>query len=604
MSDYSVEQLEHMINSGQIPELSQPASPKQQVAVEPTPTEKLEITPIQVPAAETKSEITYTQGRKYAGDFAEDEERPNEGWAAFEFPTPAHVLAMFNDSIMTGEVTMHQWQKDVNLDLAPAVKPTSKNPLKYFLVAANGSGKDAFVIAPFAIWFVLSKIRSQVIITSASGTQLTAQTESYIRSLAERVNQKLGTPIFKIRQRYIRCLKSGSVIRMFATDEAGKAEGYHPLEPNAEMAIIKNESKSIPEDIHKALKRCTGYNYWLEISSPGAPIGAFHYAATNWKTGRSVTSYDCPHISEQEREEDKRELGEDSPEYRSKHLALFTYLDTETVIPATIVDLLIAEPPIFDFLSWPLRIGIDIAAGGDETVITACRGVKIVSEEFLVEKDTTVTARWLNERLTRMGISKTHDYIFADDGGIGHAVIDMLTGEQYGWTIHRVLNQSAAYNRKRFGNRGAELYFNVRRIFEEKCFNLKGISRKCREQLVSRKFKQQQGGRVFLQPKKEAKAEGQHSPDRADAFCLTFSGLTIEDFLGETRVKKDDEPKRKVLKTSQEVQDFYDGITFKEYEMIQGNTGGKHKAKGSLQVALGVGKTNNKEDTYGIYSDN
>jgi len=599
IKDISPKDLEALINAGRGSEVLAAKEPVPKV--EPTPFEK---EPVQqeVVQPEVKPEITYTQGRKYAGDFCDDDERPSEGWVAMQFPTPAHVLAMFNDSIMTGEVTMHLWQKEVNLDLAPAVKPTSKNPLKYFLVAANGSGKDAFVIAPFAIWFVLSKVRSQVIITSASGTQLTAQTESYIRSLAERVNQKCGTQIFKIRQRYIRCLKSGAVIRMFATDEAGKAEGYHPLEPNAEMAIIKNESKSISEDIHKALKRCTGYNYWLEISSPGAPIGAFHYAATNWPNGRSVTSYDCPHISEQEREEDKRELGESSPEYRSKHLALFTYLDTETVIPATIVDKLISNPPTFTFATWPVRIGIDIAAGGDETIITACKGTKLLLEECLVEKDTTVTAAWLDGRLTKLGVPKEHEFIFADDGGIGHAVVDMLVST-YGWNIKRVLNQSAAYKRKQFGNRGAELYFFVKRVFEEGLFNLSNISKKCREQLVSRKYKQQQGGKMYLQPKKQAKSEGLHSPDRADAFVLTFCGLSIEDFLDETRVKEDSVSKRKVLKTSMDVQTYYDGITFGEYEMIQGSNSKGTKANGSLQVALKLGASK-EEDKYGLHQNN
>lgn len=124
-------------------------------------------------------------------------------------------------------------------------------------------------------------------------------------------------------------------------------------------------------------------------------------------------------------------------------------------------------------------------------------------------------------------------------------------------------------------------------------FDIRGVSEKCKSQLCNRKYKQQEGGRLFLQSKRAAKSEGFNSPDRADSLILSFTGLTIEDFLSETRIKKDDEnvPKRKQLHSPTEVQEYYDGITFNEYEMIQGSLGGKKKAKGSLQIAMSTGQT-------------
>ncbi len=582
----SAAEIEALINSGQFTE-----------SVELAPTVKVKVDQPEVIPQSISISIpipVHTGSRKYAGDNDEVDPRPNGGFKTLDFETPADLLAFYSEDIIEGSTSLHKWQAEVNIDLAPVIKPTSQNPLKYYLVAANGSGKDAFVIAPFAIWFIISKIRSRVIITSSSGTQLTAQTENYIRSLAEKVNQKMGTQIFKIRQRYIKCLISGSEIRMFATDEAGKAEGYHPLEPNAEMAIIKNESKSIPEDIHKALKRCSGFNYWLEISSPGGITGAFYRAATTWKNGRRVTSYDCPHISDSEREEDKIDLGETSAEYRSKHLALFTSQDSEVVIPAMLVEALLTQPPAFHFSSWPKRVGLDIAAGGDENSIHITQGNKFIKDYQFTEKDTTVAAIRIDVFLRDNGIPKEHEHIYADDGGIGHAVIDMLNS-QYGYRIKRVLNQSAAYNRKRYGNRGAEMWFNVKRIFEESMFDIRGISQKCKNQLCNRKYKQQEGGRLFLQSKRAAKSEGLHSPDIGDALILSFTELTIQDFINETKVTTTDTTiKRKRLNTSEEVQTYYEGITFGEYNMIQSFNQGK-KANGSLTKALNLGANNDIE---------
>lgn len=580
-------EFERLVNMGKFTDLPKPA-PVQQVAVEPLA--EIPVKPL------TES---FKSGSNYAGDAVEEDPVPEEGYRAMEFRTPAHVLAFFSPDIQSGAVKLHKWQAEVNVDLAPEVKPTSTKPLKYFLVAANGSGKDAFVIAPFAIWFVLCKVRSRVIITSASGTQLTAQTENYIKSLAERVNIKLGKPIFKIRQRYIRCNVTGSEIRMFATDEAGKAEGYHPMEPNAEMAIIKNESKSIDEDIHKALKRCSGFNYWLEISSPGAPRGAFYRAVTSWKSGRKITSFDCPHISDEEREEDKIDLGESSAEYRSKHLALFTSVDGEAVITSAILEDCLANAPTENFPSWPKRVGIDLAAGCDESCVTITKGVKILSEYAFAERDTTITADRIEANLIKNGIAKDSEYIFADDGGIGHGIIDILVNR--GWNIKRIHNQSAAWNKKQYGNKGAELWFRVKRILEECTFDIHGLSGKTYDQLINRKYKQPAGGKLYLQPKREAKAQGFNSPDRADAFVLSFTGLTVKDFLGETDKEKVEEKRqRKKLTTSDEVQTYYDGITFGEYEMIQGGAV-KQKIRGSLRAALGL--TDNDNETVSQYEN-
>ena len=173
----------------------------------------------------------------YPGDIEDYSSPLRENFQRMNFESPALMLAFFNEAIRTKKVLLHDWQTNL-LEFLAAQKPTQQKPCKYCLVAANGSGKDAFIVAPFALWFILCKIQSRVVLTSSSGTQLTAQTETYIRDMAEMINKVMGQEYFRIRQRYIKCRLSGSEIRMFATDEKGKAEGYHPMVPYAEMAII------------------------------------------------------------------------------------------------------------------------------------------------------------------------------------------------------------------------------------------------------------------------------------------------------------------------------------------------------------------------------
>lgn len=499
----------------------------------------------------TESPLNQMSGRfhnnsKYDGDYIppEGEDKPlldtgfasideDEQYQVLKFPTPLHLGLCVIPYLKSGQITPHPWQIEISdLIASGSVNANQHHPFKLALCAANGSGKDAIIVALTVIWIALKYKRSLQIITSSSGTQLTAQTENYIANAARECNNFFGEQIFRIRQRYIKCLLSGSEIRLFATDEAGKAEGYHPLEPGAVFAIWANEAKSISEEIFEALRRCTGYTHWFNISTPGQPKGSFYRSCINWRHFKRVTSYDCPHLSEQDRQEDRLELGEDSALYRSKHLALFTSLDGEVVIPLHLIEKCKKDKIPNLGLSWSLRTGIDLAAGGDENSIRIVQGNRVVAKLDFRESDTTVTAPRISIFLEANNISKTSEYIFADDGGIGHAVIDML--RKMGWNIKRVNNQSAARNKKRFGNIGAENWYRIKRFFELGYLIPPGDDTKLIDQLSNRYFKQSgERDRIYLEKKQAAKAEGRMSPDRADAYVLAYSNLSVDDFTSE-----------------------------------------------------------------------
>jgi len=526
----------------------------------------------------------------YPGDYI-DESGPlrDNQWQTIDYPNAAIFLAFYNKSIREGEVLLHPWQIDFH-EKAAAAPANSQEPYKECLLTCNGSGKDAFIIAGWSCWFVLAKIKARVIITSSSGVQLTAQTENYIRSLAQSVNDYHQCEIFRIRQRYIKCMLSGSEIRMFATDEAGKAEGYHPLEPNAEMTIIVNEAKSVSPEIFGALKRCTGFNYWFNISSAGEPFGDFYNSFTSWTHTRRITAFDCPHISRSEIEEARRDLGENSALFRSIYLALFTSLSNETVIPKELVEQILKSqtlnPPERIHLKND-RIGLDLAAGGDENTIYFCNGNKCLKEVCFREVDTEIAADRIDLEFRKFGLPKDYKYIFADDGGVGHAIIDKL--RRKGWiNINRVNNQSAAISKKLYGNKGAENWIRFSRIVEERFFDLTTVSTKCHEQLYSRHYKKTNtSGRLFLESKKEAKAEGRPSPDRADGLVLAYTGVSLDDFTadGVVKEKPDNRPKERFDDMESYYEHYENNVVYEKYDHKKKALGAR-KVFASLQVAM------------------
>lgn len=462
-------------------------------------------------------------------------------YEAFEFTDYVEMLMLLDENVRNGTIQLYDWQREVAAQLCKD-GVTDMQPLKYYLCAANGVGKDSFVVAPFAVWGIMRFIKATVVITSASGVQLSRQTERYIRVLCEKANNyfiEIGLstePIFKINQRYIKCLKTGSEIFLFATDEPGKAEGYHPIEPGRKLFIIANEAKSIPDQIFDALRRCTGYSHWLEVSSPGEPKGHFFKSFTDTRARlrdntRHVTSYECKHIPKQDIEDDKRELGEHSALFRSKHLALFTTVDRMAVMSLETINKCDTTCKTWLGTTWPKRVGIDLAAGGDETVISIWQGNRQIGQYTFRQKDTELSAAIIDKYLISQNIEKDSMFIRADDGGVGRGVIDKLVRLGY-VNITRVLNQSAAYNKREYGNKGAEMWSKVARLIEE-CLILIPDDEKLKSQLATRLYKRSANlGRIILQSKAEAKAEGFASPDRADAMVLALYDIDVEALLG------------------------------------------------------------------------
>lgn len=496
------------------------------------------------------------------------------------FTDSLQFLLFHDDDLRTGRsgFSLHRWQAEVNQDICygrtrviniedgtseitAEKQPDSVNPYKFALCAANGSGKDAFVIAPLALFFICCNIKAKVIITSSSGNQLSTQTEHYIDTLARKVNAKClelyGQEIIQIRKRHYTCTLSGSVIHMFATDEKEKAEGHHPIEPGAKMLIIVNEAKSVAPDIFEALRRCTGYSHWVDVSSPGEPLGDFHEHFENWPNKRRVSFLDCPHHAPSEIEEDRIKYGEHSPFFRSKWLGLFTFIGGQYVISHEKLEALRRNCKLGLVKSIlqerPVRIGLDIAlsSNGDESVISFWKGNKQIAQREWRIQNATLLAIAIEQEMLAQKIPKDHAFIFADDGGVGRAVIDILNNK--GWRINRVLNQSAAKNKKNYKNRGAQLWYKFSRLVEEGVLIFKNPNDdKLFKQLAGRKYKMTEGGldKLTLQSKKEQMSEGFPSPDRADAAVLAFTDADLSEFL-EEKVRVDSKSDSTEVKQTQ-----------------------------------------------------
>ena len=460
--------------------------------------------------------------------------------SVYNIETPVEFIALYDDFIRSGKNSLHKWQLEQLLSIGEA-KPSAKHPYQLALVAANGSGKDKYIIAPTCLWFILSRKNALCIVTSSSAQQLDKQTERYMRALAQQFNALMKEEILRVVKRHITCEKTGGEIILFATDEAGKAEGYHPTDPDSDMMIVVNEAKSVPEEIFEALTRCSGFNYWLEISSPGQPSGHFYESARNPEFQfRRVTSYDCTHISPEEIERDEKRLGCSSTLFRSKHLALFTSLDQQVILTKELIDKFIQNLP--ERVDGKRRGGLDFGAGGDETVSVVIQGNTLLAMDCFVSKDTTYTVERVKKFFEQWQVKP--DDVTADDNNVGRAMLDTLR-DVHKFPCRRFMAQWAAINKQDFLNRGAEIWYKFAKFYERGLIRLlidpkanTKVDTKLYEQLTTRRYLQPSGGKIRLISKQQMKADGFHSPDRADALILAFVGVQEADLLPKNGIQQ------------------------------------------------------------------
>jgi hypothetical protein len=465
-----------------------------------------------------------------------------------DFSDPYEMLLFTDDNLLNGVDKLHSWQIQFMRDFALS-DYTSDSAFKACVRAANGSGKDKYIIAACVVWFSMHYADAVSVVTSSSGTQLDRQTNKYIQQLAVQFNAKIGQDVWKVNYRHYECLLTRSTIELFVTDEPGRAEGWHPVVTNGKMAIFVSEAKSVPDEIFTALARCTGFTHRVDVSSPGLPMGHFFNVCTGAVKRKDlqtikggewieyhITAYDCSHLSASYIEELKRLMpgGENGAAFKSAVLAEFGTTDEMVVIPYGHIWKSVNRHTL-GWIKEPNNTGgLDLSAGGDETVLSIRNGNKLLKVIPFRFDNTQDTILFLEEKFKQHGLDNQNALVWTDAGGLGKPIIDQLRSRGWG-NIRYVLNQAKAYNERVYINRGAEMWFNFGKLLETGEVWLLNDDKLTR-QLASRYYKITEGNKHKLESKLQARASGRLSPDRADSVVLCYSNYKSK--LDEQEIEK------------------------------------------------------------------
>jgi phage terminase large subunit len=397
--------------------------------------------------------------------------------------------------------------------------------------------------AATALWWVLTRPRATVVLTSSSYRQVKGILWKELRRLHREARVPIGGKLAEDPETGLQFVDGREIVGL-STKEPERIAGYS----GANLLFIPDEASGIPEPIFEAIEgnRAGGARVAM-LSNPtrtsGTFFDAFNAKRRFWRT-LHVSSEETPNatgigtpipgLATAEWVAEKRdEWGPDSAIYQVRVRGNFPTEGDNTVIALGLVE---AARQRWDSdeadgdLREPveqagrLHLGIDVARfGDDDSAIVARRGQKVQPAEVVHGQDTMAIAGMalrIARDLRQQGEEKP--LLKVDVIGVGAGVADRLREHDDVEVVDVNVAESAwatdREGRPQYANLRSQLWFTARDF-------LKGggtcpPDAKLEGELVAPVYSIDSQGRYVVESKDRMKARLGRSPDRADSFAL------------------------------------------------------------------------------------
>ena len=315
--------------------------------------------------------------------------------------------------------------------------------------------------------------------------------------------------------------------------QAGTLYGFHA----PYMLIIIDEASSVPEPVFKPLEgtitSAQGVNWILMLFNPIYRTGY----AVNSHAGKDAEKWVCIHWDAEESElvskqhiiDMEGKYGRDSNTFRTLVKGLPPTAEEDTLIPYDWVMNAVNREIIVDD-SDPVIAGLDVGAGGDNSVLCIRQGWKVLAFHRHSSPNTMELVGWAAQKLTEEKVTAC----FVDVIALGNGVYNRL--KELGYRVYPV-DVRITSNDEQFKNIRAELWWKARMAFES---NLPSIPDDpiFKSELWAPRFKRISSKSIEVEGKYDFKKRLSlsTSPNHADAFNLT---LTYKDTMFRKVAEKD-----------------------------------------------------------------
>ncbi len=412
----------------------------------------------------------------------------------------------------------------------------AENP-RVAVAGGHGVGKD-YIAAVAMLWFLFTRPGSIVLSTAPTWRQVKHLLWGEIRRLHARAPTRLGGEVLDTE------LKLGPrwYALGFSTDEADRFQGFHA----PSLLVVIDEAAGVAREIHEAADGVLSGSdaHLLLVGNPTSRGGRFHeaYSDPTFATLR-IPCFEHPNVREGRPvipgavtgdwiEMVRASYGEDSAYFRSRVMAEFPTEEADSLLKSEWIERALARNGLAvqvntEGVKGERTLGADIARfGNDSTVICVADGGQVCELVSFRKLDLVRVADEIERRLRSHGIDPARSSL--DDTGLGGGVTDILRSR--GLAVRGVQFGSRARRRDRFANVSAEMFWNLRRMFEAGGIALGRVAgsrdgKILAEQLGLLAVEYASDGRSRVAGDPGHLAAPSTSPDHADALALCLSLL-------------------------------------------------------------------------------
>ncbi len=401
--------------------------------------------------------------------------------------------------------------------------------------SAHSIGKSHIAARAIAWWVATHPVDDVFVVSTApSAPQVKAILWRYLKAIHRRHGlpgyiTEAEVPEWKIEGRLVGWGRKPADLS--SAEEASTAfQGIHAKY----VLVVLDEAGGIPEWLWNAVDTLvtSPTNRVLAIGNPDDPASHFEKVCrpgSGWNQIK-ISAFDTPAytdepvpqevldalVSEEWVEERKKRWGEDSPLYISKVLAEFPDTGEDNLIQIAWINAAIERDFSGEAVVDLGKCSLDVARQGrDESVLAYTR-----AGHFRIVR----TRRGIGDIMRLVGwLSQFHEEhpavpFVVDADGLGAGVFDRA--RELGLPVAGFFAGRRAFQPRRFGNRRSEQWWMVRELFEAGLFDIDPKDEDLQSQLAAIKYTEDSAGRIWVETKKEMKARGLPSPDRADTLMM------------------------------------------------------------------------------------
>lgn len=374
------------------------------------------------------------------------------------------------------------------------------------------------------LWFLLTRYPVKVVVTAPTSAQLYdalfAELKRWVKELPDSVQQLL-----EVKQERIE-LKS-SATEAFISARTSRAEQPEALQGvhSDHVMLVADEASGVPEQVFEAAAgSMSGHSavtilFGNPVRSSGFFFDTHNRLKDDWWTKR-VSCVDSPRVSQEYINEMKSRYGEDSNAFRIRVLGEFPRSDDDTIIPMELLEAA-KNRDVVAYEDAPIIWGLDVARFGSDSSVLCKRQSNVM----------IALQRWRNLDLMQLTGAIVAQYeacefkekpfeILVDSIGLGAGVVDRLRELKLPARGINV-SESPAMGQT-YINLRAELWYKAKAWLEKRDCKIPHDEDLIAE-LATVRYTFNSSGRIKVESKDEIRKRGLKSPDKADAFCLTFA---------------------------------------------------------------------------------